>query len=101
MKCPKCNGTLPIFADVPCQHCGYNRVPEAARPKPDGVREQRMVGWLTVPTEPEPCWIPLGMNEEDFELLEASLKLWRSRIIVQPEQPANATLCSGGEAANE
>lgn len=94
--CPDCKNNT-VIEDGYCGTCRQCTLrPEAARPKPGGVREQRMVGWLTVPTEPEPCWIPLGMKEEDFELLEASLKLWRSRIIVQPEQPAN-----GGDSRQE
>lgn len=79
-----------------CPFCLARKLDFEPAPSSGGVRVQRMVGWLCVPTEPEPCWIPLGMNEEDFELLEATLKLWRSRIIVQPEKPANGKL-RGGE----
>lgn len=37
--------------------------------------------WLCVPTEPDACWIPLGMDESNLLLLEQSLKLWRGRIL--------------------
>ena len=59
---------------------------------------QRVDGWLTVPTEAEPSYIPLGMTPEDFKLLEDSLALWKSRIIkpmIEAEPPI--ALVSRGE----
>jgi hypothetical protein len=35
--------------------------------------------WVNVPTEP--CaWIPLGLSQEDFDLLVATINMWQERI---------------------
>lgn len=47
---------------------------------------QRLDGWLTVPTEPQPSYIAMGMTEEDFKLLEDSISLWKSRLIKPPPE---------------
>jgi hypothetical protein len=51
-----------------------------SKPPSTEQRSERSGKFLVIPTEPFPCWIPLGMTEENLNLLEASLKLWRERI---------------------
>ena len=56
----------------------------------DGRLTQPVI-WLTVPTDPGPTYIPLGMSPEDFDLVRASMDLWRERIVKQPDkEPDNA-----------
>ena len=47
---------------------------------------QDVVRWLSVPTEPAWCWIPLGMSESDLQLLTDTLNLWRDRLVKRPTE---------------
>lgn len=49
-----------------------------------------VVRWLCVPTDRAPTWIPLGMSEEDFQMLKATLELWRSRIVAPPKEESDS-----------
>lgn len=36
--------------------------------------------WLCIPTTPE-TWIPLSVSPEDFDLILATIHLWKPRIV--------------------
>lgn len=57
--------------------------------------------WLTVPTEPGPTYIPLGMSPEDFDLVRASMELWRDRIIKQPDKEPDNARSAGSAESNQ
>jgi hypothetical protein len=54
------------------------------------MNEPKIERYLVIPTEPYPCWIPLGMTKENFDLLEGSLQLWRDRILLSGVPHAEA-----------
>lgn len=51
--------------------------------------EDRPIRWLCIPTTPE-TWIPLGMSPGDFDLMLATIDLWKSKILAP--LPASADL---------
>lgn len=42
--------------------------------------------FLTIPIGPQAAQIPIGMSEDDFQLLLDSLKLWKRRIVADLQQ---------------
>lgn len=64
-----------------CRCSQTETVAAPALSQPEKIDLHRLDGWLIVPTKPEPSYIPLGMEADDFKLLEDSLALWKSRLI--------------------
>jgi hypothetical protein len=47
--------------------------------------------WLSIPTAPAHCWIPIGMSEEDYQLLLSLLELLKDRIVSQKSEEIGGT----------